>query len=493
MPARYLTAAAVRVAEAATGELLANGTLMRRAAHGVAQVVAGELRARGGCYGGEVAIVAGAGDNGGDALYAGAALARRGVRVSAILLAPDKAHHEGLAAFRRAGGRVVADPPARVDVVIDGVVGIGGRGPLRPAAAAVFHTVDPQATIVAVDLPSGIDADTGEVHRPSVRADITVTFGVRRNLHLLAAPECGRVVLVDIGLPAAADEPGIDVRITPSGRTPTGSTQLWSPFDHEIADRWPVPGPHDDKYSQGVVGVIAGSQRYPGAGILCTGAAVAATSGMTRYVGSAYAAVLARFPEVVAVADLASAGRVQAWVIGPGMGTDAAALELVRTILATDLPVLVDADALTVLAAHPHLVIARDAPTLLTPHAGEFARLAGRPVGADRLAAVTALAQRLGVTVLLKGRITLVAESDGTVFGLDAGASWAATAGAGDVLAGIAGALLAAGCSPLWAGAAAARVHAGAARLASGGAPIGASDLLAALRPAIRELRNCRN
>ena len=473
MPIRYLTADAVRDAEAATGQLLVNGTLMRRASGGVATVVIRELSATGGVYGRSVGVVVGAGDNGGDALYAAAALCRRGVACEAVLLVPDKAHAGGLAAFRRDGGTVVESLSHTVDVVIDGVVGIGGRGPLRPPAAAVFDAIPPTTAIVAVDLPSGVDADTGEVHHPAVRADITVTFGVPRNAHLLAAPQCGRVEVIDIGL---GDH-----------ETPT-TPRLYSLTDAEIASAWPIPGPHDDKYTQGVVGIIAGSHRYPGAGILCAGAAVAATSGMTRYVGSAHAEVVDHFPEVVAVPQLSDAGRVQAWVIGPGAGTDAAAVDLVGEILATELPVLVDADGLTVLADHPELVRGREAPTLLTPHAGEFARLAGQPVGADRLVAVTELAREWGVAVLLKGRITLVAQSDGTVFGNDAGSSWAATAGAGDVLSGIAGSLLAAGLPPVWAGAAAARVHARAAELASDGAPIGASNLLAAVRPAIRDL-----
>ncbi|MBD0861996.1 NAD(P)H-hydrate dehydratase [Gordonia sp. zg691] len=477
MPTRHLTADEVRDAERASGHLLTDGTLMRRAAHGVAQVVAGELRTIGGCYGRSVGVVVGAGDNGGDALFAAADLARRGVATHAVLLAPDKAHPAGLSAFRAAGGRVGDQLPDGLDVVIDGVVGIGGRGPLRPAAAEVFDALGPETTIVAVDLPSGVDADTGEVHTPAVRADITVTFGFPRRAHLLAAPVCGRVVVVDIGIGDPAGE--FD------GSSKTVSPQLFSYSDEDID--WPLPGPGDDKYTQGVVGIIAGSHRYPGAAILATGAAVTATSGMTRYVGSAHAEVVAHFPEVVAAPDLADAGRVQAWVVGPGMGTDDAALTTLRTVLDTDLPVLLDADALTVVAEHPELVARRAAPTLLTPHAGEFARLTGAGVGADRLAAVADLASRWSLTVLLKGRITLIAEPSGRVVGNDAGSSWAATAGAGDVLSGIAGSLLAAGRSPQEAGAAAARVHARAAELASCGAPIGASALLGALRPAIRE------
>ncbi|MFW0796126.1 NAD(P)H-hydrate dehydratase [Gordonia sp. CPCC 205515] len=475
MPVHYVSADAVRDAEHAAGDLLVNGTLMARASAGAAHAVSVHLSRTGGCYGRRVGLVIGAGDNGGDALYAGAILARRGVSCSAVLLAPDKAHAGGLAAFRRSGGRVVAELPSDLDVVIDGVVGIGGHGPLRPNAAAVFGALVPSdaggPTVVAVDLPSGVDADTGEVHEPSVHADITVTFGVRRHAHLLAAPRCGRVELIDIGI-----------------ATPEVDPSLLALTDTEVASLWPLPGPDDDKYTQGVVGVIAGSAKYPGAAILASGAAVAATSGMTRYVGTAAADVVGQWPEVVAAPSIEDAGRVQAWVVGPGMGVDDDALHRLRQILATDLPVLVDADGLTLLARHPDLATDRGAPTLLTPHAGEFARLAGAEVGADRLAAVRELATQWGVTVLLKGRITLIADPDGGVLGNDAGSSWAATAGAGDVLSGIAGALLAAGLTPQLAGAAAARVHAQAAELASRGAPIGASNLLAAVRPTIREL-----
>jgi ADP-dependent NAD(P)H-hydrate dehydratase / NAD(P)H-hydrate epimerase len=482
MPIRYLTAERVREAEHATGHLLDDGTLMRRASAGVAHVVVRELHRTGGVYGRRVGLVVGAGDNGGDALFAGAALQRRGVVCAAMLLAPDKAHAGGRAAFRRAGGREVPALPADLDIVIDGVVGIGGRGPLRPAAAEVFAALEPADAggppVVSVDLPSGVDADTGEVHDPAVQASVTVTFGVPRNAHLLAAPRCGRVEVVDIGLGPDGTDGGTDA-----------GPRFESLTDDEVGRLWPVPGPADDKYSQGVVGVIAGSARYPGAALLATGAAVAATSGMTRYVGSAGDEVVSHFPEVVVAATLADAGRVQAWVIGPGAGTDDAALALLRGVLSTDLPVLVDADGLSLVAQHPELVTERAAPTLLTPHAGEFARLTGTDLGADRLGAVRDLARRWQVTVLLKGRVTLIAEPSGDVLGNDAGSSWAATAGAGDVLSGIAGSLLAAGLAPSLAGAAAARVHARAAVLAARGAPIGASALSSAIRPAIRDLR----
>ena len=261
-----------------------------------------------------------------------------------------------------------------------------------------------------------------------------------------------------------------------------------------MGERWPIPGAVDDKYSQGVVGVAAGSAGYPGAAVLCCGGAVAATSGMVRYVGSVAPQVLSQWPEVVAADGFAEAGRVQAWVVGPGLGTGKSAQEVVRDVLATDLPVLVDADGLTVLAADPALVRERTAPTLLTPHAGEFERLTGVDPAADRVGRTRDLAAEWGVTVLLKGRATVIADPDGRVLVNDAGGSAAATAGSGDVLAGVIGALLSTGPSPATAAAMGARAHALAAALAAGdgsevAAPISAGTLLSQVRSAIRVLR----
>ena len=469
----YYTSDQVRAAAAALIGTLPDGVPMQRAAYGLATVVVAELRDRtGGVAGRTVTLLVGSGDNGGDALWAGAMLRQRGVAVSAVLLDPARAHTKGLAALRKAGGRIVeriGDP----DLVIDGIVGISGRGPLRPAAADLVATV--MAPIVAVDLPSGVDPDTGAVDGPAVTAAVTVTFGAYKPVHVLAAPRCGRIVLVPIG-----------ARL--------GDPELTALDPAEVGARWPVPGPADDKYTQGVVGVCAGSATYPGAAVLCTGAAVAATSGMVRYAGSGAADVLAHRPEVVAALSVRETGRVQAWVVGPGMGTDDAAYDALTDILATDLPVLVDADALTMLAADSDLARGRSAPTLLTPHAGEFERLTGSAPGADRVDAVRSLAQDWEVTVLLKGRTTVISAPDGTVFVNEAGGSWAATAGAGDVLAGVIGALLAAGIEPATAAAMGAKAHALAANLAaashaSGGAPISATPLLSQVRAAIGVLR----
>ncbi|MDI9918836.1 NAD(P)H-hydrate dehydratase [Rhodococcus sp. IEGM 1379] len=472
----YYTVDQVRDAEAPLLATLPDGVLMRRAAFGLARVVADELRVHTGSLTyRSVTLLVGSGDNGGDALWAGAYLRKRGVVVRAILLDPARAHKQGLDAFLRAGGRVATDL-GEPDLVVDGIVGISGRGALRPDAAAVVAQV--RCPIVAVDLPSGVDANTGAVCGPAVTAAVTVTFGALKPVHVLASPRCGRVELIDIGLDL-------------------GEPDFQSLEPSEVGALWPVPGPGDDKYSQGVVGVIAGSDRYPGAGVLCTGAAVTSTSGLVRFAGPGASEVLSRFPEVVASNTFEEAGRVQAWVVGPGMGTDAGAAALLELVLATDVPVVVDADGLTLLAQDPDLVRRRAAPTLLTPHAGEFARLAGREVGADRVSATRELASDLGVSVLLKGHTTVIADLDGRVLVSDAGGSWASTAGSGDVLSGVIGALLASGLTPLEAAAVGARAHALAANLAAAGgmadvagAPISASPLLGRVRDAVRVLRS---
>lgn len=470
----YYTAEQIREAEAPLLASLPEGALMRRAATGLAVAIARELVLRtGGVTGRHVCAVVGSGDNGGDALWAATFLRRRGASAAAVLLNPEKAHPAALAAFRSAGGRVVESVPPTTNLVIDGVVGISGSGPLRPNAAEVFDAVEAAGfPVVAVDIPSGVDVSTGAAEGPHVHAALTVTFGGLKPVHALG--DCGRVELVDIGL----DLPPSEVKGLEAG---------------DVAALWPVPGPRDDKYTQGVTGILAGSATYPGAAVLCTGGAVAATSGMVRYAGSAAQQVLSHWPEVIAAPTASASGRVQAWVVGPGLGTDDTGAAGLWFALDSDLPVIVDADGLTIVAAHPEIVMNRAAPTVLTPHAGEFARLAGSPPGDDRVAATRALADRLGVTVLLKGNVTVIAEPSGPVYLNPAGQSWAATAGSGDVLSGVIGALLAAGLPSGEAAAAAAFVHARAANLSASDpgpapAPTSASRILAHVRTAIASL-----
>ncbi|WP_329117098.1 NAD(P)H-hydrate dehydratase [Streptomyces sp. NBC_01353] len=464
----------VRAAEAELMATLPEDALMQRAAAGLAAACF-SLLGRGHVYGARVVLLVGSGDNGGDALYAGARLARRGAGVTAVLLG-SRAHERGLAALLAAGGRVTEDPYealAAADLVLDGITGIGGRGGLRPDAVPVARAArGSDAAVVAVDLPSGVDADSGAVAGEALRADATVTFGAYKPGLLIdpAREYAGALRLVDIGL----------------GEFLPSVPELQALQHEDVAGMLPVPGAESDKYRRGVVGVVAGSARYPGAAVLAVAGALRGGAGAVRYVGPAADAVIARFPEtLVHSGPPGKAGRVQAWVIGPGLGDGPG----VADVLASDVPVLVDADGLRELDAS--VVRGRTAPTLLTPHAGEAAALLGvarEAVESERLSAVRELAARLGATVLLKGSTTLVAEGTGPVRVNPTGTSWLATAGSGDVLSGLAGSLLAAGLRALDAGSVAAYLHGLAARRASGGAPIAAGDVAAALPEAWRDV-----
>jgi hydroxyethylthiazole kinase-like uncharacterized protein yjeF len=252
-----------------------------------------------------------------------------------------------------------------------------------------------------------------------------------------------------------------------------------------------VPGPDDDKYTQGVVGVAAGSAAFPGAAVLAAGAAVRATSGMVRYAGPAADVVRDHWPEVVATGSVFDAGRVQAWVVGPGIGTGREGREVLEHALGQGVPVCADADAITIIATSPEVLDARDpgTPLLLTPHAGEFERLTGKPPGADRVAAARAAAARLGAVLLLKGHSTVVADAGGRVLVNPARGSWPATAGSGDVLSGMVGALLAARLDPWLAAGVATYVHSLAAERAARGVPVSASGILDAIPDAVRTVR----
>jgi hydroxyethylthiazole kinase-like uncharacterized protein yjeF len=540
--------AKVRAAEARLMAIVPDGALMQRAAAGLASVCVSLLRQYpGGVYGARVVILAGTGDNGGDALYAGERLARRGAAVTAIAAGP-RLHAGGAAALRAAGGRLVAVVPPRgpddtlpdntrpdntrpdntlpdntrpdvaarydagrdvrhaighADLIIDGLLGIGGKGGLRePFATLAQLAANSAATTLAVDLPSGIDADTGEVEGPAVRADVTVTFGTFKPGLLIdpGSGHAGVVELVDIGLGPYLDP------------TPEAS----APQAEDIADLLPRPGAESDKYRRGVLGLLAGSEKYTGAALLSTGGAVAGGAGMVRLVTAPNAAAAVRLvhPEVV-ITELPGirfpddVGRVQAWVAGPGMGTDEAAADRLRRVLATNLPVLIDADGLTLLSNHRDL-LPRPAPTLLTPHAGELGRLLRADpadVAARRLEHARRAAAEFGACVLLKGSTTVVAppyDVDPVLINTT-GTSWLATAGTGDVLAGLAGALLAQGLAAPQAALCAAYLHGLAGRLAAAGTgrggraaagggdgggegPIGASEVVAALPAAFRAL-----
>jgi hydroxyethylthiazole kinase-like uncharacterized protein yjeF len=444
----------VRAAEQELMARLSEGALMQRAAAGLAAAVVDFL---GSAYGRRVLLLVGSGDNGGDALYAGAMLARRGVHVEAWLLS-DKAHQAGAQALTRAGGRVVTGPSRRPELVVDGIVGIGGRGGLRENASNALKLLH-GVPVVAMDTPSGVDVDTGEVEGDHVEAALTVTFGTHKVCHLAdpAAQACGAVQLVDIGL-----------------ELPEPALEALQPED--VVALLPHPGPSAQKYARGVVGVRAGSAQYPGAALLSVAGASCGLAGMVRYVGDEQVArtVRQKHPEVV------GEGRVQAWVVGSG-GGDRAGEEL-EAALADDVPLVVDADAL------PH-VAGQLEHAVLTPHAGELAAVLGAEraeVEARPLRFARQAAETYAATVLLKGRRTVIARPDGRARVNTTGTSWLATAGAGDVLGGVIGALLAAGLTPYDAASVGAWLHGAAALLASDGGPLVAGDVARALPEVMR-------
>ena len=424
-----------------------------------------------------VVLLVGGGNNGGDALFAGANLARRGVRVTAVLADPDRAHRRGLAALRRAGGRSVDAVGAGIelgpllggaDVIVDGLVGIGARPPLREPAARLVQLANAAPGLrVAVDLPSGLDPDTGKwTGVPPFDADLTVTFGGLKTGLLLSA---------------AAGEVHVEPLDFPLAGGPFDAVAL---DDVDVAAMLPVGAAGDDKYRNGVLGIAAGSAAYPGAAVLCAGAAVRTRPGMVRFAGSARQAVVSRWPEVVGADSVADTGRVQAWVVGPGLGTDDGAASTLRSVLAFVTPVLVDADGLTLLGRHPDLLARRAGmPTVLSPHAGEFGRLFPDLDPADRLASARAAAAKAQVTVLLKGDRTVVAAPDGRTAINLSGTPWLATAGSGDVLSGTIGSLLAAGLDPFDAAAAGAFRHGRAGERAQQLGQAGAQALWDHLRP----------
>ena len=520
------TVATVRAAEK---RLLAQQSepdqLMRLAAAAVADAASVMLEARPSA----VLVLAGSGGNGGDGLFAGAELASRGVTVHALV--PERCHEEALAAFRAAGGTVLsADAlPSGCALLIDAIAGLGSARGLSGTALSLYNQATADgAAVLAVDMPTGVDADTGVAAPDTVEADVTVTFGSPRLGHALAA-ECGQVVVSDLFLPGAPsfaetlaelDEPAAFIAHEPS--VPTAFA--WQPGELDLpggrASRpWPVgctgpivdptPGARSDKYSGGVVALAAGSDTYPGAGILCATAAVRATPSMVRFIGDN--SITSLLPELVCHPDVASAGQAQAWVVGPGRGTDATAAAELRKVLAQGLPTVLDADALTLLARNTSLrqIVTEHPLTILTPHEGEFSRLYQAAFGSAPDAAtgwsraLHELAEELDSIILLKGRLTRITAPGQPLYSFNSDHSFAATPGSGDVLSGILGAVMAqlfAESSTetaaqtitevLHAGAIHAHAAAIAAETPEGFAPCSASQIAAAIPQAIARLLN---
>lgn len=422
----------IRAAEESAAATTGWGGLMQRAVAELVEVLVATIPLEA-----ATVVLAGPGNNGGDALFAAAELCRRGYRVEMVLLDAEQVHAAAFAEARSAGARAV-EAPAHHDYVIDGVFGIGARAGLDGRAAQWARWIaDRRPFVVAVDVPSGIGVDDGTCPGPVIEADLTVTFGTAKPGLLVGrgALAAGRVVLRDIGLAA---------------HLPAALVEAIEPMDGH-GYRQLVPSAESHKYLRGVVGIEAGSPAYAGAAHLCVAGAQAGPAGMVRFVGEAELAarVVDRAPEVVA-----GRGQVQSWVVGPGgPGGD----EALAAALSDGVPVVVDAAALS------HLPERLRPDVLLTPHAGELARMLDverEAVEADPLAHARAAAERWDATVLLKGPRTLVVPPEGAVRATMAGTPWLGTAGSGDVLAGFIGSLLAAGLDALEAGSLGAFLHA---------------------------------
>ena len=476
--------------------------LMERAGAGLAEVIAGVAPA------GPVAVVCGKGNNGGDGLVAARLLRAAGREVRVLLLAAaddlqgDPAANlerlrEQAAASRGAGapgGGAVVEPfaPGRLDgaaVVVDAVLGTGFADvPREPALGAIEAVNGAAAPVVAADVPSGVDASTGEVGGAAVRADATATFA-RAKPGLWIEPgrsHAGAVTVIDIGIPDGG--PGaVEVGL----------------LREAVLDEIPRRARNSTKFDSGHVLVCGGSPGLSGAPCLASAAAMRAGAGyVTACVPEVVMSVVeARLLEVMAVALPAAGGadvvlerarRGGALVVGPGLGRSDAAQELARELAArAEVALVLDADGLNAHAGRLESLHGRSAPTVLTPHAGELGRLldvTGAEVGERRLHHAREAARRSGAIVVLKGDDTLVAEPGGRV-AVNPGATPAlATAGTGDVLAGVVGALLAKGLEPFTAACAAVVLHARAGRLAAervGAEGVIASDVVAAL-PAAR-------
>jgi ADP-dependent NAD(P)H-hydrate dehydratase / NAD(P)H-hydrate epimerase len=466
--------------------------LMEAAGEAVARVVReafGQAR--------RVTCVCGGGNNGGDGLVAARLLRGAGVDASCLVVASRPYAGDALAACDAA---VAAGVPVNrvgavgeglqgADLIIDALLGTGAGGAPRGAVAEAIHAIGAAGVpVVSIDIPSGVDASTGEVPGAAVSADVTVTLHAEKaGLRIMPGlGHAGRVEVAPIGIPpeTSVRAPGVIAGADAVAALP--------------------PRPRGgSKYDAGMLVCVGGSIGLTGAISLAASAALRAGAGLV------VAAIPARLNDVLEVkltepmtlpcpdadgalapaaadAILERASRADAVVLGPGMGRTEGARALARELIpAVPCPLLVDADGLFAVGTDLALLARRTAPTVLTPHGGEAARLLGAPVGDTRLAAARRIAAGAGAICLLKGPDTIIAAPDGSFAIRDGDTPGLATAGTGDVLAGTIGALLARGAEPALAAAAGAVAHLAAAREAvaaePGRAPI-ASDLIERLR-----------
>jgi hydroxyethylthiazole kinase-like uncharacterized protein yjeF len=461
------------------------------------EVAAACVRVAGGVYGRRALVVCGRGNNGGDGFVAARHLSAWGFGVAVLRLDPDAELHEptntNLRRLARTPARVrpwsaelMARELARADVVVDAIFGTGFRGIPEGDHATAIEALDEGPPVVAVDIPSGVNGATGQVAGSAVRADLTVTFGAAKpGLVLLpGATHAGVVEVADIGFPE-------DLIRSDLGLVDGTDVASWLP--ERAAD--------SHKRAAGYAAVIGGSRTMTGAVALMASGAYRAGAGLVAAAapesilpvvqGAVREAVFAPLPETDAGTAAGSSGRLDeilgqagAVAIGPGMTTDARTAEWVRRfVLESPLPVVLDADGLNAFAGRASELARRRSELVLTPHAGEFARLGGvaaADLDEDRVAHVRALAAETGAVVLLKGSRTLVADPGGRVRVTATGGPFLATGGTGDVLTGMIAGMIARGAAPFDAAAAAAYVHgvAGALAAEAGGEGITSGDVL---------------
>lgn len=492
-PSEMARADAAAIARGVPGRVL-----MENAGRAVADMIVHRWPA-----GTRVLVLCGPGNNGGDGFVCARILRERGLVVRLMLLG-DRARLSGDAAEAAERWRGGAEPaePAQVAsalrecrVVVDALFGAGLARPLEGAAAAVVEAVVASGRpVVAVDLPSGVDGATGRILGPAIRAEWTVTFFRMKPGHLLLPGRiaCGKTLVADIGIPAS-------VLAAIGSRTTRDLPELWR-------DHLRPPGLADHKYSRGHAVVVSGPLARTGAARLAAEAALRVGAGLVTIASPPDALVvnashltavmLARMNGAEGLAEILADTRRNALVLGPACGVGEGTRALVETALAAAPAVVLDADALTTVAEAPDAIFAgvaaRPAPVVLTPHEGEFARLFP-----DLAVAVSVLpkterarlaAERSGAIVILKGADTVVAAPDGRIAIADNAPADLATAGSGDVLAGLVGGLLARRLPGFEAATCAVWLHGECGRRAGPG--LIAEDLAGELRPILAEFHD---
>ena len=432
---------------------VSESTLVERAGGAVAR---GARRLLGGAYGRRVVIVCGTGNNGADGRVAGRHLGGWGARVDRFDLPRRSGDDPGLdrARFERS--------LARADLAVDAMFGTGFRGPLDGDAAFAAEALSgASCPVLAVDIPSGVDGLTGAVRGTAVEAAATVCLAALKPGLVLypGAGLAGDVKVADIGIEVGTPAPSLGV-------TEEADVAAWLPQRAAESHKWSVGGVYVLGGSQGMTGAVMLASRAAlrtGAGIVVAGLpgdAAARASGGEVITRSLPATSSGALDETAAKEVLDGLDRFRALVVGPGLGRARGTVAAVRRLVAeATVPLVLDADGLNALDGDLDLLARRPAATVITPHSGEYSRLARESVGDDRVAAARRLAERAGAVVVLKGSRTVVADPTGRAAVNPNGGPWLATAGTGDVLSGVIGALAAMGLAAFRAAAAGAWLH----------------------------------